>query len=120
MSDISKQLRYCVERERMVAGCLTERAANEIEWLERDLAEARAKVTAIRETCHWRENEDGAWWSDCKRGYEFTTDGPAANKFAWCPFCGKQCVPIAFDYGSMPAIVDTLKPAVQEAGEGER
>jgi len=42
-------------------------------------------------TCKWSENEDGAWETDCNEIFEFTNDGdgPTANGFRHCPYCGR-------------------------------
>lgn len=38
--------------------------------------------------CDWREDENGAWQTECKHLFEFINDGPEENKFKFCPFCG--------------------------------
>jgi hypothetical protein len=52
------------------------------------------------ETCKWEEDEGGAWAAACdgrwKRLFEFTTGGPSANHFIFCPYCGLKLVEVAY------------------------
>lgn len=47
-------------------------------------------------TCTWEADEDGIWHAACDRAsqhlYCFNEDGPDANGFTFCPFCGKPLV----------------------------
>lgn len=57
--------------------------------LHRQLREARA---AIPKPCTWRQDDDGLWQTDCKNTFVFNDDGPEANGFRVCPYCGGQLV----------------------------
>ena len=39
------------------------------------------------ETCNWYQ-DDEAWKTTCKNAFVFNDDGPSANGFAFCPYCG--------------------------------
>lgn len=42
-------------------------------------------------TCAWKQDErDGYWEAECGMTWEFTTGDPFANRFAFCPNCGKR------------------------------
>lgn len=52
--------------------------------------EARCKGESPRPaSCTWRLDEDGLWQTDCKNAFLFNDDGPKANGFKVCPYCGK-------------------------------
>jgi hypothetical protein len=51
------------------------------------------------EPCHWREDEDGSWWTGCKRGFVFSNAGPSENEFYFCCYCGK---PLKFEPYAAP------------------
>lgn len=38
--------------------------------------------------CHWQEDEEGNWESDCGETFIFTDEGPQENNFCFCPYCG--------------------------------
>lgn len=39
--------------------------------------------------CEWSEEPDeGLWNSDCGNSFLFNDDGPIANGFKFCPYCG--------------------------------
>ena len=40
------------------------------------------------DSCHWQEDADGIWQTDCGNAFEFTADGPTENEFRFCPYCG--------------------------------
>lgn len=46
--------------------------------------------------CHWFEDEDGFWRSDCGVTWSFNDGGPAENGVAYCYGCGKPCVPVPY------------------------
>lgn len=52
----------------------------------------------MNETCVWTEDEDGSWWTECEQGFVFADGGPDANRFAYCPYCGKTPVERAADF----------------------
>jgi hypothetical protein len=42
--------------------------------------------------CVWDQDNDGVWETTCNQMFVFNDDGPIANKFKWCPFCGWKLV----------------------------
>ena len=50
-------------------------------------------------TCEWTEDEDGYWDTGCGELFQFNDDGPAENRFKFCPYCGGElkAVPIRED-----------------------
>jgi hypothetical protein len=92
-----------------------------VEWarIERDaeLQERERYAAALRlhrennpeavtghEECHWEENEDGWWNTDCGNAFEFTQGSPIYNGFKSCPYCEKKLreTPHAEDDDSLP------------------
>ena len=49
--------------------------------------------------CTWKEDEYGAWWSDCGEGlgFEFMDQGPKDNNFKYCPYCSYELVEKKYD-----------------------
>jgi hypothetical protein len=44
-------------------------------------------------TCEWKQDENGAWWTDCGNGFEFNNEGsPKDNKMKFCCYCGKPLI----------------------------
>ena len=39
--------------------------------------------------CIWNKNEDEVWDSGCGEAFQFEADGPKANGFKYCPYCGQ-------------------------------
>lgn len=46
------------------------------------------------EVCYWEEVEDipDFYRSDCGDSHLFLKGGPKDNRFAYCPYCGKQLI----------------------------
>lgn len=75
--------------------------------------------------CVWTEDEDGCWVASCdpKRGlFVFDADGPVANRFRFCPYCGGPLSEVRHpepadltdeDHGGQ-------RPAARGAGGGRR
>jgi len=40
--------------------------------------------------CYWSYNDDGFWEGECGAAWEFTTGGPAKNRFKFCFKCGHR------------------------------
>lgn len=40
--------------------------------------------------CRWREDENGAYDTECGGKFELTEGTPADNKMRFCPYCGKR------------------------------
>jgi len=43
--------------------------------------------------CEWQEPDimsDGVWETCCGNAHQFFVDGPAENKYWFCPYCGKR------------------------------
>jgi len=66
--------------------------AQQCEW-----DEATKKSNVRKESCSWREDEGGCWFSDCGDGFVFSVDGPRKNAFKFCPFCGKPIKELAWN-----------------------
>lgn len=49
---------------------------------------------AKTEICKWKENENGAWETECGEIFEFTAGTPRENGFNHCVYCGKKLVPV--------------------------
>lgn len=51
----------------------------------------KAIAEAARENrCEWKEDEDGDFDTSCDNFHCFSyTDGPIANGYVYCPYCGK-------------------------------
>ena len=46
--------------------------------------------------CEWHGDSDGLWGTSCGKAFEFTEDGPEANGFKFCPYCGNPLVEVAY------------------------
>ena len=46
--------------------------------------------------CQWSEDTDGAWATTCDEVFEFTAEGPKANGFKFCPFCGGELLVVKY------------------------
>lgn len=47
--------------------------------------------------CYWEQPEgttvmDGQWYTRCGNMFEFFNEGPRANEFQFCPYCGRRLV----------------------------
>jgi DNA-directed RNA polymerase subunit RPC12/RpoP len=40
--------------------------------------------------CHYKENEQGYWNSDCGKTFDSITWHDYARDFFWCPYCGSE------------------------------
>jgi hypothetical protein len=95
--------RFLVEWDRI------ERAA-ELQERERYAAALRLhrennpEAVTGHEECHWAQNEDGWWNTDCGDAFEFTDGSPIYNGFKCCPYCEKKLreTPHAEDDDSLP------------------
>lgn len=43
----------------------------------------------IANACTWEPDDDGVWNTSCGNAFVFNDDGPDANGFKFCPYCGK-------------------------------
>lgn len=50
----------------------------------------KESVEKYIDTCAWVQNDDGVWETSCSMAFEFTVDGPKANHFLFCPYCGDR------------------------------
>lgn len=41
------------------------------------------------EPCRWRYDEDDFWGTGCGEAFVFMDGGPAENRVAFCPYCGR-------------------------------
>ena len=66
--------------------------------LDRDriLAELVDLQDAPNATCHWNEDDSGAWYSQCGHVFRAETD-PADHHFTHCPYCGHRLSWSAYD-----------------------
>ena len=52
----------------------------------------------IANKCVWEADEDGIWHASCDHTnqnlYCFNEDGPDANGFSFCPFCGRHLLEV--------------------------
>lgn len=62
------------------------------EWLE-----ARIKNPECVLECDWECDSDGPWNACSGHTFEFFDDGPAANGFKYCPFCGRMLTEKPFE-----------------------
>lgn len=46
--------------------------------------------------CHWTEDADGAYATDCGNLFVLTADTPRENGMRWCCYCGKQLHQVLF------------------------
>lgn len=46
--------------------------------------------------CHWYEDPDGVWHTDCHHAFELNTDGPIANAMKFCCYCGKNLIEVKY------------------------
>jgi hypothetical protein len=57
--------------------------------------EAPPEITNL---CPWGKDEDGIWHPLCDKDgenqFRFTDEGPEANGFKFCPFCGRPMVEV--------------------------
>lgn len=48
--------------------------------------------------CVWEEDEDGIWAASCdpsgQNYFVFNEDGPEANRFEFCPYCGRPLIEV--------------------------
>ena len=44
--------------------------------------------------CWWEADEDENWDTTCVNKFVFIDDGPIANGFRYCPYCGKPLVEV--------------------------
>jgi hypothetical protein len=95
--------RFLIEEDR------TERNA-ELQERERYAAALRLhrennpEAVTGHEGCHWQQNEDGCWDTDCGNAFEFNDGSPIYNGFKCCPYCGEKLreTPHAEDDDSLP------------------
>lgn len=40
--------------------------------------------------CCWKEDSNGAWWTDCGNGFELMDGSPLDNGMKFCCYCGKR------------------------------
>ena len=52
----------------------------------------------MNEKCTWSEDEDGLWWTACKKIHEFFDGTPTENSYKFCPYCGKVLVEEMLEY----------------------
>lgn len=55
--------------------------------------------------CQWYLDDiggDSVWETECKRAFEFNSDGPKENEFKFCPYCGRQLTPVLHSEESKP------------------
>jgi len=49
------------------------------------------KVKNVEGACIWEEESGyNLWESQCGKMFEFYDDGPVANGFKFCPYCGQK------------------------------
>lgn len=41
-------------------------------------------------TCHWNQDDDGNWHTDCDNMHIFIDGTPAENKHRFCAYCGRR------------------------------
>jgi hypothetical protein len=46
--------------------------------------------------CHWYEDEDGAWHTDCEKMFVLNTGTPTENKMRYCCYCSKGLVEVKY------------------------
>ena len=46
--------------------------------------------------CHWTEDGDGMWWTQCGEAFEFLSGDPSTAGAKYCLFCGGGLVEVAF------------------------
>ena len=39
--------------------------------------------------CIWKEDQDGAWDTECGNRFDIINGTPIENQMNFCPFCGK-------------------------------
>lgn len=88
---LSERLRWWAQNEEMIDGHFLSHgkecneAADTMERLERELAEAR-------KDCHWGEDSDGYWETSCGNMFSITYGTPAKNDFKFCCYCGGKLI----------------------------
>jgi hypothetical protein len=48
------------------------------------------EIQTMRFPCWWTRDDDGVWDTKCNNRFEFIEDGPDANGFRFCPYCGNR------------------------------
>ena len=44
------------------------------------------------DSCRWKEDEDGNWFTGCMEGFVFMDGGPVENSFKFCCYCGGKLI----------------------------
>ena len=63
-----------------------ERLKAEVERLEAELA----GETLPRESCHWTEDDDGNWETECGNAFCLEDGPPKENSMRYCCYCGRK------------------------------
>lgn len=48
----------------------------------------------ISNSCTWESDDDGIWNTACGQAFLFNDDGPTANGFKFCPYCGRPLIQV--------------------------
>jgi len=65
---------------------------NAIDW--DDLADLKARIAKATDpgTCHWKDDGEGNWSTDCDNCFIIMEGNPEENDMLFCSYCGKTLV----------------------------
>lgn len=58
---------------------------------------AAAPETRGEYWCHWSENANGAWETECSNVFEITSETPTENSMYYCCYCGGRLMQHRYD-----------------------
>ena len=71
--------------------------AKECNRLRAELTKAKREIERLtRKSCTWREDDNGAWETECGGVWEFADGGPDENGARYCFRCGSSVVPLGY------------------------
>jgi hypothetical protein len=65
------------------------------------------EVIKNKSFCVWKENEDGAWATNCGQLFEVSNGTPEENGMLFCHFCGRKIHENKYFSGERSVIVKT-------------
>ena len=54
-------------------------------------------MSGRRDKCTWKEDDANDWDTECGHTFMFNDGGPNDNRFAFCPYCGRQIAEKAWE-----------------------